>query len=86
MRWDEIRCQYPERWVLVEALGAHSVAGHRILDQLAIVDTFEDSDAALKEYAALHRHAPERELYVLHTSRHTIEIAERRWLGLRGLP
>jgi hypothetical protein len=28
--------------------------------------------------------APERELYVFHTNRETLDIAERRWLGIRG--
>jgi hypothetical protein len=55
-----------------------------VLEALAVVDAFEDSPSALKAYAALHRQAPERELYVFHTSRKTLDVAERRWLGVRA--
>jgi len=29
--------------------------------------------------------APQRELYVFHTSREALDITERRWLGIRGV-
>ncbi len=38
----------------------------------------------MKGYAQLHREAPQRELYVFHTSREALEIGERTWLGIRG--
>ncbi len=84
MKWQEIRTHYPQRWLLVEAIQARSEANKRILEQLAVVGTFSDSGAALKSYQQLHHQAPERELYVFHTSRETLDITERRWLGIRG--
>ena len=63
MQWHEIRQHYPHQWLLVEAITAHSAAGKRILEQLAVVDTFPDSVTAMKRYTQLHRDAPERELY-----------------------
>lgn len=83
MHWQEIRNHYPQRWLLVEAVKARSDSSKRILEQLAVVNTFPDSATALKAYAELHREAPERELYVFHTSRETLDITERRWLGIR---
>ena len=85
MQWHEIRQHYPHQWLLVEAIAAHSASGKRILEQLAVVDTFPDSVTAMKRYTQLHRDAPERELYVFHTSRETLDISERHWLGVRGL-
>lgn len=85
MKWQEIRRQYPQQWLLVEAIQAHSEGYKRILDEIAVVDTFSDSVSAMNNYSQLHRKAPERELYVFHTSRKTIDITERRWLGIRGL-
>ena len=85
MQWPEIRQYYPHQWLLVEAITAHSVSGKRILEQLAVVDTFPDSVTAMKRYTQLHRDAPERELYVFHTNRETLDIVERHWLGIRGL-
>jgi hypothetical protein len=84
MRWEEIRRRYPDRWLLVEAIKAHSEAGKRIVEQLSVVSEFPDSVTAMKDYAQLHREAPERELYVLHTSRETLDITERTWLGIRS--
>ena len=84
MKWQEICTHYPQRWLLVEAIKAHSEASKRILEQLAVVGTFSDSVTALKSYQQLHHEAPERELYVFHTSRATLDVTERRWLGIRG--
>jgi hypothetical protein len=84
MQWQEIRQHYPYQWLLVEAITAHSAAGKRILEQLAVVDTFPDSVTAIQRYIQLHRDAPARELYAFHTSRATLDIVERHWLGIRG--
>lgn len=83
MKWAELREQYPHRWVVAEALEAHSEPGRREIEELAVVDSFGDGEAALRAYLRIHRRAPERELYVLHTDREVLEIAERSWLGLR---
>ena len=86
MKWHEIREHYPQQWILLEAIKAHSEANKRILEQLAVVATFPDSVAAMRSYTQLHHEAPERELYVFHTSRETLDITERWWLGIRGMP
>jgi hypothetical protein len=85
MKWQEIRKNHPQQWLLVEAIKAHSEANKRILEQLAVISTFPDSVTAMRSYVQLRREAPERELYVFHTSRETLDIAERRWLGIRGV-
>jgi hypothetical protein len=77
--WIEIRHHYPHQWLLVEAIKAHSEANKRILEELAVVDTFSDSVVAMQRYIQLHRAAPERELYGLHTDREKLEIRERQW-------
>jgi len=84
MQWQDIRRHYPDQWLLIEAIKAHSEDDRRILDDLAVVDTFEDSDAAMKRYKSLHHEEPQRELYVFDTDRQELDILERRWLGIRG--
>ncbi len=81
MRWEEIRSHYPRRWLLAEALEAHSEFGNCVLEQLAVLGTFPDSALAMQSYARFHREAPERELYVFHTNHETLDLPERRWLG-----
>jgi hypothetical protein len=83
MKWQEIRKRYPQQWVLVEAIKAHSKKNKRILEQIAVINTFPDSARAMQGYAELHRQAPARELYVFHTSRAKLDIIERTWLGIR---
>jgi hypothetical protein len=85
MQWQEIRQHYPKQWLLLEAIRAHSEGTRRVLDQLAVLGAFPDSVAALQSYSELHRAAPERELYVFHTSRDSLNISERQWMGVRGL-
>lgn len=84
MEWKEIRKRYPKQWLLVEATKAHSKSGKRIVAQLTVVNTFPDALTAMKGYAQLHRQSPDREYYVLHTDRQRLDIAERRWLGIRA--
>jgi hypothetical protein len=83
MVWTDIRRHYPHQGLLVEALLARSEAG-RQLDELAVVDAFPDGETALRAYLKLHRDAPVRELYVVHSDREELEITERTLLGLRA--
>lgn len=83
MQWSDIRRRYPHQWLLVEALLAHSESGRREVDELAVVDLFPDGESALRAYLRIHRDAPVRELYVVHSDREELEITERTWLGLR---
>jgi hypothetical protein len=84
MKWTEIREKYPEKWLLIEALNARTKADKRVLNQLIVLGSFKNSNAALQKYSKLHRETPERELYVFHTSRARLTVTERRWVGIRG--
>ena len=84
MTWQEVRAHHPNQWLLLEALESHRAHDQRILDRLAVIAVFEDSSAAWRAYQELHRAAPARELYVLHSSRETPEIEERAWVGIRS--
>ena len=83
MTWQQIRERYPESWLLVEAIEAHSEDGRRVLEELTVVQDYPSGEAAMRGYLDLHRRSPERELYVLHTDREVLDVDEREWLGLR---
>ncbi len=85
MTWTEIRARFPDQWLLVEATAAHSYQGRRLLDDLAVLDTFPSGKSAMTAYIELHEKAPVRELYVLSTDREELDIEEIRWLGIRGV-
>ena len=84
MTYDDIRQHYPDTWLLLEAMTAHSQGEYRILETLIVIDTFADSFAALGAYRELHNTAPSRELYVVHSSKPELKIKERIWLGVRS--
>lgn len=84
MQWQEVRFAYPDQWLIVEALAAHTEAdSHRHLDKLAVIEPCADAKAAMQQYRSLHHQYPEREFYFVHTSRTELEILERQWLGIR---
>lgn len=85
MQWESVRKHYPGQWVLVEAIKAHSEAGKRILEEMAVVNAFPDSPHAMQAYRQMRRQSPGRELFVLHTDRETLDIQERSWFGIRGI-
>jgi hypothetical protein len=84
MTWPDVRRHHPHQWLLVEALLAHSRSGKRHLDELTVVGAFLDGETALRAYLRLHRDAPSRELYVVHSDREELDINERR--AMRGAP
>jgi hypothetical protein len=84
VKWPEARNRFPHQWLVVEALDARSELGRRLLGELAVVDQSPDGESAMRTYLKLHRQAPERELYVLHTDRENLDIAEQNCLGIRA--
>ena len=84
MQWQEIRERYPHQWLLLEAIDAHSSEGQRILEDLAVLESYPDGMSAMNGYRELHRRDPDRELYVLHTDRETLEVPELHWFGIRS--
>jgi len=75
MNWQDIRQQYPNRWVVIEALQAHTKGTQRIIDSLALVGAFDaDFDPAWECYRCVHAADPYREYYPVHTGRTTLEI------------
>lgn len=81
--WAEIRRQFPRQWLLVEAIAAHSSEGKRVLEDIAVLDAYEEAGAAMKSYQDVHRRSPQCELYVVHTDREALDITEVDWLGIR---
>jgi hypothetical protein len=84
MLWPEIRNVYPNQWLVVEALKAHTTPEQkRQLEQIAVVDTCPDGSAAMRRYRDMHQQYPTREFYFVHTGREELDIRVRKWLGVR---
>ena len=84
MKWEDVCQAFPEQWVLIEAVEAHTnEQSERILDEITPLKKFSNSPEAMKAYQEIHREDPNRELYVLHTSRKEPNIIEKKWVGVR---
>lgn len=84
MLWSDIRKTYPNQWLVIEALEAHTTPDNqRELDKIAVVEQCDDGTAAMKSYRNLHSQHPGREFYFVHTNRKELDIRERQWVGIR---
>ena len=84
MQWVDIRNSYPDEWLVIEALQAHTTSDQcRKLDQIAIIEHCADGSTALQSYRRLHKEYPGREFYFVHTSREKLDIREQQWMGIR---
>lgn len=83
MRWEEVRERFPEEWVVLEATKAYSKEGQRFIEEVVVIDSFDDSTRALHRYSELHKESPHREYCYFHTSRPQL-VARERYVGVRG--
>lgn len=84
MLWSEIREAYPNQWLIIEAIEAHTTQNsRRHIDQLAVIEKCPDGKIAMKRYRALHTKYPQREFYFVHTDRQELNVLERQWVGIR---
>lgn len=83
LKWSEARKNYPDKWLLFEAIEAYSKDGQRIIEDISIINVFDEGRDALKEYAEKHKKDKNREMYVYHTKNIELIIEERSWIGVR---
>ena len=83
MIWSEVRQAYPNRWLIIEAVEAHTAAERRILDKIAVMEACGDNAEVMQAYERWHQAYPQREFHFAHTGREELDIRERRWLGIR---
>jgi hypothetical protein len=83
MKWCDAKNKYPDKWILIKAIKAKSENGLRIIDDLEVLNTFENGNDALKEYTSRHKLNKSDEMYVYHSSKDRLEILERVWMGVR---
>lgn len=83
MRWFEVREHFPERCVLVEAIKFETRGKERIIEEMSVIDDFENGNAAWKVYKKLHSENQNRELYIFHTNNEEIKVIEQPYIGVR---
>ena len=82
LKWSEAIKNYPNKWLLFEAIEAYSKDGQRIIEDISIINVFDEGRDALKEYAEKHKKDKSREMYVYHIKNIESIIEERNWIGV----
>ena len=84
MKWEDVRQAFPEQWLLIEAIQAYTnEQNERVLEEITPLKKYSNSPEAMRAYQTIHEEDPNRELYVLHTSRKRPNIIEKKWVGVR---
>ncbi len=84
MIWEDVRKNYPNQWVLIEATNARTEEDKRIVEHMDVIGNFaEDGDGAFQKYIELHKVHKEREYYIYHTSNNVLNIGVKKWLGVQ---
>lgn len=73
MKWEEVRKAYPNKWVVFESLKQHEKDNKVIVEDVAIIEVFDDLNAAFKFYRTLHRQDKSREFSFGNTKNETLE-------------
>ena len=60
MIWSEVRQAYPNRWLIIEAVEAHTPDEQRILDLIAVMEACDDNAAVMQAYERWHAAYPQR--------------------------
>lgn len=83
MKWSDVRKHFPERCVLVEAIKSETTGNEIIIEEMSVIDDFENGNLAWKEYKKLHSKNPDRELYIFHTNNKEVKVIEQPYIGVR---
>lgn len=65
------------KWVVLEVIKAHSDNGYRYIEDVVIIDRFENAVSAMNRYEELRKDQPHREYCFFHTSRKNLMARER---------
>jgi len=80
MKWEEVRRLYPNQYVKLNILDFHIKNNKKIVTDVALIDTIEDSKTATKELLQTRD-----DVIVYHTGTKEIVIEIRNPIGLRGI-
>ena len=80
MKWEEVRNIYPNKFVKVQILKSHIEDNVRYIDDMAVVQAFEDEKEATRELVRT-----KDDILVYHTGNDKIEVPIKQIFGYRGV-
>ena len=80
MKWEEVRKIYPDRFVKIQILESHIEGNVRYIDDMAVIQAFDDNKEATKELVRA-----KDDILVYHTTKEKIEVEIKQIFGYRGI-
>ena len=80
MKWNEVRKIYPDRFVKLQILDSHVEDNVRYINDMAVVQAFEDEKEATRELVR-----SKDDILVYHTGKEKIEVQIKQIFGFRGV-
>lgn len=77
MKWKEVKKTYPDQFVKIQILKSHIEEDKQIADDVAVIDTVDDSDATKELMTS------KGDILVYHTSKDKVVLKIRNRIGLR---
>lgn len=81
MLWNEVRNTYPNRWIVFDSLKQHEEDNKLIIEDIAIIEIFDDINDAFKCYRILHKQDKTRKLNIASTKEPELQYEIKR-IGL----
>ncbi|MDR3584493.1 MAG: hypothetical protein P4L59_04120 [Desulfosporosinus sp.] len=79
MKWEEVRKIYPNRFVKIQILKAHIKDSVRYIDDMAVIQSFDDEREATRELVRA-----KEDVLVYHTGKEKLEVPIKQIFGFRG--
>ena len=79
MKWEEVRRIYPNRFVKIQILKAHTEDNVRYIDDMAVMQAFDDDREATRELVRT-----KDDILVYHTGKEKLEVEIKQIFGFRG--
>ena len=78
MKWSEARKTYPNKWIVFDSLKQHEEDNRLIVEDIAIIEVFDDLNDAFKYYRMLHRQDKSRQVSFDDTRKDKLEYEIKR--------
>lgn len=84
MLWSEVCKDFPNSWVVVEALSSHQVEDEKTIDEVMVLDAYPDSAKAWQRYKQVKQLKPQGDFLIASTINDALKVKVQRWVGIRG--
>ena len=84
MLWSEVRKDYPNMWVVIETLSSKVEDDIETIEEVTVVNSYDNSTAAYLNYRTMHKQAPNREYLFASTANEELKVKIQHWTGVRG--